>query len=137
MKFTPEAIQSLIRLILTAVGSYLIGHYFLGTQVTGEWWEGVIGFILAIVSIIWSIRSNTVTIEMWQSLVRQAITIVGGIFIAKGWINETTVESIGGILLLLFPYLQARTDETKVKKIHNGEINIRQLKAVKGPKKAA
>jgi hypothetical protein len=39
--------------------------------------------------------------EKWLSIVRHSLTFVGGILIATGWVSETLVMEISGVVITL------------------------------------
>lgn len=39
--------------------------------------------------------------EKWFSIVRHSLTFIGGILIATGWVSETLVMEVSGVIITL------------------------------------
>lgn len=126
-----EQINSLIRTVLTLAGAFLTGgglHYFFGHEIDAAYWEEITGIILAIVSIIWSISTKTIDIEKLQGSIRQVITFICGILVAKGLLNAQTSIAVIAFVGAIIPYIQAGLARKKSEQIANGKIKVAQLK---------
>lgn len=102
-------LQSFIRHLLTAIGAFFMGRALFGGTVIfdSSLLEGIIGFIISLVGIVWSIKEKAVDIEKLQGVVRQAISLIGGVLVASGRIDNETLTIWAGILLALIPFLQS------------------------------
>lgn len=123
-----ENFLSILRFILTSVGSYLVGREILNTQVDDATWQGWAGGIIALASTIWGIVSKTATVEMVQSGLRSVIVVGGGIALANGVINEKTLESIIGIVTIVVTMIYSQVAKKKSKNVATGETKIIDLK---------
>lgn len=127
---TQEQVNSLIRTVLTLLGAFLAGGgiKFFGIVIDTAYWQEITGSILAIVSIVWSIKSKEVDIEKLQGLVRQVVTFIAGIFVAKGILNENTSNAILAFVAAILPLLQSYLGKKKSDQLAVGKITPAQLK---------
>lgn len=126
-----EQVYSLLRTIMTLIGAFLTGgglHYFFGQEISVGYWEEITGVILTIVSIWWSISTKTVDIEKLQGMVRQVVTFICGILVAKGLLNDQTAAAVIAFIGAIIPYIQAGMDRKKNELLAKGEIRPLQLK---------
>lgn len=126
-----EQINSLIRTIMTLAGAFLTGgglHYFFGHVIDTAYWEEITGVALTIFSIAWSISTKTVDIEKLQGSVRQVITFVCGILVAKGLLTAQTAMAVIAFIGAILPYIQAGMARKKNEQLVNGVISAHQLK---------
>lgn len=130
---TTEQLNSLIRTIMSLVGAFLIGGgaKFFGNVIDTAYWQEIVGAVLAIVSIVWSIRSKQLDIEKFQGFVRQVITFIGGILLAKGVLDENELAAILAFVGAMLPYLQAWLSKKKADQLNQGKISPAQLKQSK------
>ena len=115
-------VLSIIRTLLTLVGSYLVGHAILGYNLSNEVIQVIIGAVMTIVSIGWGIADKTATIEQVQSAVRSAIIAIGGLFVAAGKINNDTLTSILGLIAPVLTSIQSATSKAKIVGLSNGSL---------------
>lgn len=129
-----EQINSLIRTVMTLVGAFLTGggiHYFFGHVIDTAYWEEITGIALTVVSIAWSISTKTVDIEKLQGSVRQVITFICGILVAKNLLNAQTALAVIAFAGSIIPYIQAGLARKKNEQISVGKINVSNLKGAK------
>lgn len=129
-----EQINSLIRTVMTLIGAFLTGgglHYFFGHTIDGAYWEEITGVIITVVAIVWSIRTKTVDIEKMQGMVRQVVTFICGILIAKGLLTDQTGAAVIAFVGSILPYLQAGLSRKKNDQLQQGVIQPHQLKTTK------
>lgn len=129
-----EQINSLIRTVMTLIGAFLTGgglHYFFGHTIDTAYWEEITGIVLTIVAIIWSIKTKTVDIEKMQGMVRQVVTFICGILIAKGLLNDQTGAAVIAFVGSILPYIQAGLSRKKNDQIQQGIIAPHELKTTK------
>ncbi len=127
-----DQINSGIRTVLTLIGAFLTGggvHYFFGNVIDTAYWEQITGVILTIASIAWSISTKTVDIEKLQGSVRQVVTFVCGILVAKGLLNDQSGAAVIAFAGSILPYIQAGIDRKKTEHLDSGKIRISDLKA--------
>lgn len=127
---TQEQVNSLIRTILSLLGAFLAGGglKLFGMVIDTAYWMEITGVVLAIVSIVWSVVSKTVNIEKLEGAIRQTVTFVCGIFLAKGLLTEQTVAAILAFIGAILPLLQSYLAKKKSEDIENGVIPIARLK---------
>lgn len=126
-----EQINSLIRTVLTLVGAFMTGgglHYFFGHVIDPAYWQEITGVVLALVAIIWSIRTKEINLEKLQGLTRQVVTFICGILVAKGLLNDQTALAVTSFVASILPYLQAGLERKKNEHLDAGKITINQLK---------
>lgn len=123
-----ETINLIIRHILTAVGSFLIGKAFLGITIDAVSWESIVGFAITLAGLYWSIREKNTGIEIFQGVVRHAFTVFGGLLVASGRLTAGELETYLGLALALFAAVQSWTSRKKVAAVKTGQIPIQQLK---------
>jgi hypothetical protein len=118
----------MIRALMTAIGFFLMGKNLLGNPVDQVMMEMLSGVVLAGVSVYWGIVDKTVTIEAWQSFLRQLIVGVGGLLIAKGRISAELLNDILGAALAIIPVLYSVLSRQKSNNLAQGWINTTELK---------
>jgi hypothetical protein len=126
-----EQINSLIRTMMTLAGAFLTAgglHFFFGHVIDTAYWEEITGVALTLFSIFWSISTKTVDIEKLQGSVRQVITFVCGILVAKGLLNDQTAGAVIAFIGALLPYIQAGLARKKNEQVANGLISPHELK---------
>lgn len=126
-----ENVNSLIRTLLSLIGSLLVGHgahYFFGHVVDTAYWQEFTGVALALVSVIWSVSSKTLSIEMLQGVIRQVITFVSGYVLSVNLVSSDTVASFGALITALLPYIYGVLSKKKSDQLDNGEIVSQDLK---------
>lgn len=98
-----EDILSIIRHILSAVGGFLvIKGIDSGMIATGS------GILLGLISVVWSVVDKTATVSAVEGALRQVATFIGGIFIAKGKLDPTQLDSYLGLLTAIIPFILSR-----------------------------
>lgn len=129
-----EQINSLIRTVLTLVGAFLTGggaHYFFGHIIDTAYWEEITGIMLTIISIVWSISTKVVDIEKLQGSIRQVVTFICGILVAKNLLNAQTALAVIAFAGAILPYIQAGLSRKKTEQLSEGKIKVMQLKGAK------
>ena len=125
-----ENINSLLRTVMTLLGAFLVGGgmKFFGMELSEGYWAEIVGVVLAIVAVVWSIRSKIVEIEKLQGLIRQIVTFICGILLAKGILNDRTMEAVIAFAGAIIPFIQAGVARVKNQQINTGVINPVTLK---------
>lgn len=132
---TRETFVIFVKALLTLAGSYLIGQNLMGQPIDNELWQVIVGVIMSGVSIYWSIKDKTYTIESIQAFVRQLLLVIGGLLLASGKITPDRLEAIIGAVVVLVPVLQSYLSKKKAEEIKEGNLNVQSLSSI--PKKAA
>lgn len=125
---TKIQISSILRTLLTAVGSFLVGKVVFGHNVDDAILQTCSGIIMAVFSTVWGVLDKTASIEMIQSTVRQVITFIGGFMIAAGKLTNNNMEAILALIPVVLPLLQSHLSRVKSNQIDSGKINVQQLK---------
>jgi hypothetical protein len=87
---------SIIRHSLSAVAGILIANGVLNDAISEE----IIGAVVSIVSIVWSIKEKSATSTMIEGTIRQVITAVGS-FIT--FISPSTTSQVSGTIVMILP----------------------------------
>lgn len=119
---TKDTILSILRSVLTLVGSYAIGHAIFGIPITTSTWDVVIGSVLTLGSTVWGIIDKSASIEMIQSGLRSVFISIGGVLSAAGVVSGEVVNQILGLITALTPILQSYLSKLKVQQISNGVV---------------
>lgn len=98
-----EDFLSLVRHIMSAAGGFLVIKGIDNNLIL----QGS-GLVIAIISMIWSFKDKVATIDGVQGVLRQIATFVGGIFIAKGKLSITALDSYLGIISAFIPFILSR-----------------------------
>ena len=108
---------SLIRAVLTLLGSYLIGKNIFGTTVDQNWLVVGIGAVITVASTVWGIISKEIGSEQLASALRSAVMAVGMIFVASGKLSSNALEQIALIVVTLIPIVLSRTSASTNKQL--------------------
>lgn len=130
---TSEQLNSLIRTVLTLIGAFLTGggiHYFFGTVIDTAYWQEISGIILAIVSVVWSIVSKTLDIEKLEGTIRQVVTFICGILIARGLLTSQTGMAVIAFVGAIIPLIQSYLSKKKSAQVEAGKIPVAELKKI-------
>lgn len=119
-----DTVLSIIRALMTAGGSYIVGHNLFGHQVDASVWQEVAGSIVALVGAIWGVADKSASIEGLQSAVRSVVQVIGGFLAAAGVITGETLNSILGLATAIIPVLQSHLSKVKVKQIADGTVKV-------------
>lgn len=117
-----DTILSILRTILTLVGTYMVGRHLFGQVVDGAIWEQVAGAILGVGSIAWGIIDKSATVESIQSALRSAVIVVGGLLVSSGKLKDDTLTAIVGLVTTLVPVLLSFMTKKQVKQISTGQL---------------
>ena len=127
---TKETVIILIKALLTVVGSWLIGQNFIGQPIDQSVLEIIGGIIMSGVSIFWSIRDKSYTIESLQAFARQVLLFIGGLLIAANKITPDRFEAILGLILAVVPIVQSYASKKKAEQIKQGKIDVDALSSI-------
>lgn len=118
-----------LRTAMTIVGSLLVGKAIFGHNVDTEVINSVIGGALFVGSAVWGIVDKTATLEMITSALSKTITFIGGLFVTSGWLKDSTLTAIMGLVPLLAAEIGKRVNNAKEQKIVTGTMGVKDLKA--------
>lgn len=128
---TSEQLNSIIRTVLTLIGAFLTGggvNYLFGTVIDTAYWQEISGIVLAIVSVVWSIVSKTVDIEKLEGTIRQIVTFICGILVARGLLNAQTGMAVIAFIGAIIPLIQSYLGKKKSDQLAVGIIQPAQLR---------
>lgn len=128
MKYTKIEWQGIVRTILSAFGAFLVGRNFFGHPIDESYWQEIVGIILGIVAVVWSIYDKTATVEAVQGALRQTLTFIGGILFSLGLVTNQTIQAILGVLAAVTPFIQGYLMRLKNNQLDAGKITVQQLK---------
>ena len=126
---------SLIRTLLVAYGSWLVGTNLFGTAVTAELWQEIIGAVLALGGAIWGLIDKTSGIEQFESTLRSLLVIGAAFITAKGLLSVDKANQIIGVIMALIPFIASYTAKRKNAAIISGALP--EVKLTTPAKKAA
>lgn len=118
----------IIRTILSAAGAYIVGVNLFGHAIDQSLWQIIVGGIMALASIIWSIRDKSLTIEGAEGFLRQAITVGGGLLVSWGKVKSELVAALLALIPVLAPYLQSVLSRNKSAALQTNAVNSFDLK---------
>ena len=124
-----QLVFTVIKTLLTAVGAYLVGknaRIFGNNVIDGSTVEILIGAVMAIGSIIWSIVDKTAGIEQIQATIRQVVTAIGGLLISWGVVTAENLEIYLGGLMALAMIAYSFLSKSKTDQIANGKLVVVQ-----------
>lgn len=100
-----DQILGIVRALLSALGGWLLGKNLFGTTVDESLWQELLGVAMGIASVVMSILSKTLTLEMAQGVARQVISFFGGIGVGKGLITAQTLTLVMGLVPVIAAWL--------------------------------
>jgi len=56
------------------------------------------------------------SVEVWMGFVRHMLTMVGGLLIAKGWLDESTMPEVLGAVMTLVGFVWSYMQKVDAKK---------------------
>lgn len=127
---TKETVIILIKALLTVIGSWLIGQNFIGQPVDQSMLEIISGIVMSGVSIFWSVRDKSYTIESLQAFARQVLLFIGGLLIAANKLTPDRFEAILGLILAVVPIVQSYASKKKAEQIKRGKIDVDALSSI-------
>lgn len=126
-----ENILSIIRAILVALGSFVIGHkYFAGT-IDADIWQSFIGGALVVASTIWGIATKATSIESIQSGLRSLLTFAGAFLLAKGVVTSEQITQVIAGVATIVPLVYSYFSKVKTQQLATGQIKVMQLSGAK------
>lgn len=123
MKITRTEIFAILRSLLSAAGAYLLGVNVFGIKVDASVWQEVVGGIMALAGIAFSVLDKSLTVEMIAAFIRQTITVGGGLLVAAGKIRGEVIVSLLAIIPMVAPYVQGILLRIKISGLQSGKIN--------------
>ncbi len=106
---------SLLRNIFIWLGGILIGHYVLGNPVDTAWWEWFSGGVLVLVGGIWSWVDKQLDAEKKFALMRNAVAFIGAVLAAGGYIKDSIVQQVLGLITAIAPFIMQNILRGKIR----------------------
>lgn len=125
-----ESWLSILRIVLTAVGSYVAGKSFLGATIDNNLWLGIAGALVTAASITWGLIDKTVNNERLQSGLRSIVLTFGTLLVGSGVIKDEVLQSALGIISIAIPTASSEVTKRTNKNIATGETRIADLSGV-------
>ena len=122
-----ETIFTLLRALLTTVGTFLIGKNLFGANIDDSLWQVILGALMSVASIVWGIMTKSLGLEMWQSGIRQLFLAVGGILLASGKLSPEKLESLLGLVTAVGVFVYSLISKVKSNQLVDGTISTTQL----------
>lgn len=123
-----EVLFTLLRAVLTFVGTYLVGKPLLGGTVDENLVQVIIGTGMSLASLAWSVFDKTLGLEMIQAFLRSLATGFGGFLMANGVIKPDQLETYLALALALATFVHSIVGKKKSAGISSGTIPIDTLK---------
>lgn len=122
MTNTKEVWLSILRSVMTLVGTFAIGHNLIGHAVDSQTWQIVAGSVLAAVGIIWGIVDKTTGPEQLASGVRSVLIGLGGVAVSWGLISDNTLQAVSGLIVAILPIILSQTSKATVQQVVAGTV---------------
>lgn len=126
-----DRVLGFVRTILGALGFFFIGKNFFGQPLDENTFMGVVGVLLSLAMLVWSIADKTLSLEKWESAVGQVVLWVGGFIVSRGWLTNEQWLEIAGIAIVALKYLGGLITRKKAQALAdptNREVTIDALK---------
>ena len=125
-----EIVLSVVRSILTAVGAYLMGKFFLGSTIDNNLWGGIAASVVTAVAIVWGIIDKSINAEKLESGLRSIVITFGTLLVGSGVIKSEVLDSVLAVVSLLIPVLLSQAAKSANKSVATGEVKIADLSGV-------
>jgi len=126
-----ENVVTLIRALLTVVGSFFVGKVLAGHTIDTQLWQLIGGAVLTVISTVWGIFDKSIAVEAAESVVRQVALAVGGVLVALGKLSPDNLQTYIGVIAALLPVILSFLSKKKSVQLATGKIEAGQLKGVK------
>lgn len=97
-------LASILQSLLGVAGAFLLGHNFLGIEITQSWITDASGVVLALAGIVYGFIDHSLGLEGLQAAARTVLSFIGAFGVAKGW-NQQSWVAISGAVTALLPVL--------------------------------
>jgi hypothetical protein len=124
---TKEMILGIARQVLTVAGAFLLGKNLFGAAIDESILQEVSGALLMIVSLVWTIKSKELTLEILQSVLLKVIIVAGTLLVSSGKLTGTTLNAIVGIVTALLPIIYSLISKKKSDDVKTGQIQAAKL----------
>lgn len=126
-----ENLGSILRAVLIAVGSFVIGHKYFGGTISNDLWASFTGGVLVVGSTIWGIVTKSATIESIQSGLRSFLTFGFAFLLAKGVVTAEQITIILSSVGTIVPLIYSIYSKQKTQAVAAGKLSLSQLAGVK------
>jgi hypothetical protein len=125
---TRQTLETITRSILMSLGTFIIGKNLLGSEITPDLYEMVVGSVMSGVAILWGVLDKNLSIEMLQSFIRSMFVGFGGLLVAKGDLSAESLESYLGIAMAILTIVYSISSRKKNNLLVDGELRPEDLK---------
>lgn len=125
-----ESVLSLVRIVLTAVGAYVMGKYFLGATIDNNLWLGIAGSVVTAISITWGVLDKSATTEMVQSGLRSIVLTFGTLLVGSGVIKDEVLQGLLAAISIIVPAIISEANKRTNKNVATGKTPIVDLSGV-------
>lgn len=125
---TRQTLETITRSILMSLGTFIIGKNLLGSEITPDLYEMVVGSVMSGVAILWGVLDKNLSIEMLQSFIRSMFVGFGGLLVAKGDLSAEALESYLGIAMAILTIVYSISSRKKNNLLVDGELRPEDLK---------
>lgn len=125
---TRQTLETITRSILMSLGTFIIGKNLLGSEITPDLYEMVVGSVMSGVAILWGVLDKNLSIEMLQSFIRSMFVGFGGLLVAKGDLTAESLESYLGIAMAILTIVYSISSRKKNNLLVDGELRPEDLK---------
>lgn len=130
MTLNKDKVFTIIRIVISIVGSILLGQNIGEVQVDQNFIQMALGIALGLAAMVWSFIDQTSTIEAFQATLMQTFLFVGGLLVASGAVDPEKLETWGGIVAMLGSVIYPILSRKKSQAVAEGKIPIEALKGV-------
>ena len=126
-----STIYAIIRMVLSGLGAYLLGKNLFGHTIDESLWQMIVGSVMILISFVATVFDKTAGVEIWEGLIRQLVTSIGGLLTGLGVVKEETFATISTAILSLLPLILSLLGKKKSQAIAMGDLGIKDLAGVK------
>ena len=119
-----EKIEVIVRALLNAFGSFLIGRVIFGQAVDEHLLTLILGFVMALGAFIWSFVEKDVAVEKREGIWRQLATAILAILAGWGMLNEQQVVQWSALIASLLPILLSLDARNKIRQLKTGRLSL-------------
>jgi len=104
-----------------------LGKNLFGATLDPAIWQEVTGVILMIVSLVWTIKSKALTVEILQSVILKVVMVAGTIWVSSGSVSGDFLDKIVMAVTVVLPIVYSIIAKKKSTDIATGDIPLHKL----------
>lgn len=124
-------ILTVIRMVLSAFGAYLLGKNLFGHAIDESLWQEIVGGAMIVISLVMTVLNKTSTYEAVEGFIRQTVTALGGLLVGLGIVKDQAYTTVSSIVIALLPYILSLLGKKKSQEIATGNLGVADLTGVK------